>query len=189
MVTGVILAAGESNRMNQNKMKLPFRETFLLDHTCLIMARFCDKIIVVRGHYKDDYVLSATIDIPVVFVDNNNYKQGMFSSIQCGVKKADHSDLFIIPGDYPLVKPTTYEKLLLGSKMVRVPVYQNRRGHPLFLSKSITQQLLEEPVTSNLKQFRNRFEIEHIEVDDPYILFDVDDMLEYQKLLDLERMD
>ena len=112
----------------------------------------------------------------------------MFTSVQEGIKHVT-SDCFLIPGDYPLVNRKTYEQLAQSNGLIRVPVYQNRRGHPIYISKELFEPLLHEPQDSNLKQFRDRYQVTYIEVDDPHILFDIDDQNAYQKLLDLERMD
>lgn len=189
MLTGIVLAAGESSRMKQNKMRLPFRGTFLLHHTVIGLSQVCDRIIIVRGHYKDDYKSLMNEVENLKMIDNEEYRKGMFSSVLRGAQEASESDVLLIPGDYPLVKHSTYHAIATGKGLIRVPVYHNKRGHPLFLAKELIPTLLKEPISSNLKQFRNRFDIEHIVVDDPYVLLDVDDMLEYQKLLDMERME
>jgi molybdenum cofactor cytidylyltransferase len=189
MITGIVLAAGASSRMKQNKMCLPFRGTILLEHTIKGLLTVCQRVIIVRGHYKDDYLDLMNFDDRIEMVDNNLYKQGMFSSVRRGVLEAGKSDVLIIPGDYPLVKGSTYKQLVEGQGEIRVPVYNGKRGHPLFIHHGLLDDLLKQPETTSLKEFRNYYEIEHIMVDDAGVLFDVDDMLEYQKLLDMERME
>jgi molybdenum cofactor cytidylyltransferase len=110
----------------------------------------------------------------------------MFSSVKKGVS-CIKNDFFLIPGDYPLVKKQTIDKLIASSGEIRVPIYNGRKGHPIFIEKELIQELLEEPITSNLKVFRDRHTVNYVEVDDKGILLDVD-YEEDLKNLDAERM-
>lgn len=188
MVDGIILAGGSSKRMRQNKMRLPFHGRPLIHHTMTAMAAVCDRIVIVTGQYQDDYGADWQGPAELQVVHNPDHDQGMFTSVQRGVNAAQN-DVFLIPGDCPLVDASTYRTLLDATGPIRVPTYHGRRGHPIFIAKELLSTLRQEPSDSNLKAFRDRHDVTYVAVDDPYILFDVDDMLEYQKLLDMERMD
>ena len=188
VVDGIILAGGSSKRMRQNKMQLPFHGHPIIHHTMSAMASVCAHIVIVTGQYQDNYAKDWTGTADVDMVHNPDHAEGMFTSVQCGARTIQN-DVFLIPGDCPLVEPSTYETLLQADGPIRVPTYHGRRGHPIFLAKELLASLRQEPSDSNLKAFRDRHEVTYVEVDDPHILFDVDDMLEYQKLLDMERMD
>jgi len=187
MTSGIILAGGMSKRMKQNKMLLPFKGRPLIEHTINTMASICDEIVIVTGFYEIDYLQHTNYNISIKQVHNARHLRGMFTSVQEGVKHIS-SDCFIIPGDYPLVSPKTYTILADAEGLIRVPVYKNRRGHPIYISKELFPALLKEPLDSNLKHFRDQYQVTYVEVDDPNIRFDIDDPIEYQKLLDLERM-
>jgi molybdenum cofactor cytidylyltransferase len=57
-----------------------------------------------------------------------------------------------------------------------------RKGHPLFIQKHLIKSLIDEPVTSNLKLFRNRHDLEIMETNDPNILTDIDTIEDYLRL-------
>ncbi|MDD3207234.1 MAG: NTP transferase domain-containing protein [Bacilli bacterium] len=181
MTQGIILAAGYSSRAETNKMLLTHKGRFLIAHAVEGMLPFVDEVIVVTGHYHEEVKEALKSYSKVTIVYNSDYSKGMFSSVQAGVRKTK-GDFFILPGDCPFVSGDTYQKLLLGSKEMRVPVYQNRTGHPLFIKHSIKDELLNEPVTSNLKLFRNRHDYEIIKTEDSQILMDIDTPRDYQKL-------
>lgn len=188
LVSGIVLAGGASKRMQENKMMLPFKKRPIIHHTIQTMETICDEIIVVTGFYQRDYLTEFNYKNSIKQVHNIHHPIGMFTSVLEGIKYIQ-SDCFIIPGDYPLVSAKTYQVLNDATGVIRVPTYQGRRGHPIFIEESVIEILRNEPLGGNLKEFRDRYTVTYVEVDDPYILFDIDDQEEYKKLLEFERMD
>ncbi len=187
MAEGIILAAGLSSRAQGNKMLYPIDHKSMICHAIESMKPHVSHIYVITGHYHveiQDHLKSLT-EVTCVF--NENYPLGMFSSVITGVSKV-HEDFFILPGDCPLVKKETYEALLKGEGLIRVPVFQGRKGHPIWFEKKWIKPLLEEPMTSNLKTFRDHQGYSMIHVDDSHILNDID-TIETLKSLDTNRRD
>ncbi|MCK5732496.1 MAG: NTP transferase domain-containing protein [Tenericutes bacterium] len=181
MYDGIILAGGFSSRANTNKMSLEYKGKPLILNTIETMHEVCENIIVVTGHYHESMIeLFFNIDY-VKVVYNKHYSDGMFSSIKVGVLATSNS-FFIIPGDYPNVEANTYNYMIEVDKPIVVPSYQNRLGHPILFDKSFRNKILTTD-HSNLKDFRNDFNFGILEVDDSGILFDVDDLNDYKKLL------
>lgn len=182
MAQGIILAGGYSSRIGQNKMTLSYLGEPLICHCIKTMTPFVTTIIVVTGHYHDELVplLQRFSNVTVIF--NENYQQGMFTSVKAGVNHVSE-DFFIIPGDYPSVNAKTYERLLSSKAMIAVPVYQNKKGHPLFIKKSLIDDLQNEPLDSNLKEFRNKYEFEEVSVNDEGILLDIDTLRDFEQLI------
>ncbi len=183
MIEGIILAGGKSSRMKQNKMLLPYLGKPLIYHTISSMLTYCNKITIVTGHFKEEYnqLFDEKKDISVIH--NDDYENGMFSSIKKAIKDIE-CDIFIIPGDYPLVKDDTYKNLLDADGPIRVPIYKGRRGHPIFISKNLLDDLKKEDISSNLKVWRDKHKVNYIEVEDEGIYIDVDTVNEYEKLLE-----
>ena len=182
MAQGVILAGGFSSRANTNKMLLTIDNKPIIVLTINGMKPYVDKIIVVTGHY-DKEIREILKDEQVTILFNKDYESGMFSSVLTGIKEID-DDFFIIPGDIPFVKGVTYESLLKGKKEIRIPVYKGKQGHPLFIKKELLRELRNEPIYSNLKAFRDRYDKEEINVDDKNILIDIDTIEEYKKIIE-----
>ena len=182
MAQGIILAGGFSLRANTNKMLLHIDNKPLIIHTIESMRPFVNKIIVVTGRY-DQEIKELLKNENVTICYNKDYEKGMFSSVLTGVKAVD-DDFFIIPGDIPFVKKETYQTLLSGTKEVRYPVYKGKQGHPLFIKKTLIDELLKEPIESNLKVFRDRQDKEEIEVDDENILKDIDTIEQYNNIVE-----
>ncbi|MBU1093720.1 MAG: nucleotidyltransferase family protein [Firmicutes bacterium] len=181
MAEGIILAAGYSSRAKTNKMLLTFKNKSLICHAIDGMMPYVSHIFVITGHYHQEIEEAMKGLNDVTCIENKDYHQGMFSSIQKGVFSVS-DDFFVLPGDCPFVHSSTYEYLLQGEKEMRVPSYLGRNGHPLFIQKHLIKPILEEPVSSNLKVFRNRHDLEIIETNDPNVLTDIDTIEDYMKL-------
>ena len=182
MAQGIILAGGFSLRAETNKMLLSIDNKPLIIHTIKGMRPHVNKIVVVTGHYDKD-LKELLKNENVIIAYNKDYERGMFSSVLTGVKEVD-DDFFIIPGDIPFVRSSTYEALLNGTKDVRYPVYKGKQGHPLFIKKKLIDELLKEPINSNLKAFRDKQDKEEIEVEDENVLKDIDTMEQYRKVME-----
>ena len=181
MTQGIILAAGFSSRAKINKLLLQTNDKSLISHAIEGMFPHVEKIFVVTGYYHDEIFNAIKHYKNVIIVKNDEFERGMFSSILVVIKNVS-DDFFILPGDCPFVNYETYEKLLKGNKDIRVPAYLNRKGHPIFLKFRYKDLLLKEPVTSNLKDFRNRHDYEIINTEDKNVLIDIDTMNDFQNL-------
>lgn len=181
LVEGVILAGGKASRMKENKMMLLYNDKPLIYHTVKSMFKHCNKITIVTGYYNIDYydVLKEFNNISVI--NNEMHELGMFGSVKKAVEEVQN-DFFLIPGDYPLVKEETYKKLLDGDGPIRVPIFNGRRGHPIFISRNLIEDLLSEGTNSNLKVWRDKHCVNYIDVDDPGTIMDIDTVSDYIKL-------
>lgn len=181
MAEGIILAGGFSSRTKNNKMLLTIDNKPLIIHTINSMKPFVKRIIVVTGHY-DQEIRNILKNEEVEIYFNERYPEGMFSSVLKGVQEVK-DDFFIMPGDIPFVNKNTYMSLLNGTKDVRYPRRKGKDGHPLFLKKEMREELLKEPIDSNLKAFRDKQNSEAIEVDDENINRDIDTIEEYKAIV------
>ncbi len=178
MTEGIILAGGYSSRMNTNKMVLIYNDLPIICNVIEAMKGYCSKIIVVTGHYHDEIIEVVKKYKKVIVVRNNDYHLGMFSSVITGVKEIN-SDFFLTPGDYPFIKKETYQELINAKGIIRVPKYNNRKGHPIFISKDLIESLLNEPEDSNLKLFRDKHEVNYVDTSDRGVIFDIDTLDDY----------
>ena len=180
-VVGVVLAGGCSTRAKLNKLLLEVDRKPLISHTINTISPFVDKVVVVTGRYHDEFV-NVIANAEIVF--NSEYEQGMFSSVLTGARAAKGNDVLIIPGDITNVSGSTVKALLSGTKPIRIPSFEGKTGHPVYLSKDYVNLLIEESIDSNLRDFisKNNNDVEIIEVNDSYINFDVDTLDDYNKL-------
>ncbi|MBU0996534.1 MAG: nucleotidyltransferase family protein [Firmicutes bacterium] len=183
MTQAVILAGGYSKRTGINKMSLIYQGIPLIHHVIEAFLPVTENIIVVSGHYHEELKSILRKYGTVQIVQNFDYPNGMFSSVQRGVQETSE-DFFVTPGDYPLIKTETIQKMLEAKGPIVVPVFEGRKGHPILFRKELKQPLLEEEPNSNLKVFRDRYTPEYIQVNDPGILKDIDTIADYEDLIE-----
>jgi len=144
-VTGVILAAGGSQRLGRPKQLLPYGDTTLLDHA-LGTARACafDQIVCVLGAGGD--AIRAAVDLRGVnVVSNDDFGTGCSSSIAVALgavgPRADV--LVLLLADQPGVTPATVATLLAGrgDAPLAACAYEDGRGHPLAFARDAFAEL------------------------------------------------
>ena len=120
----------------------------------------------------------------IKLVYNENFNQGMFTSIQKGCNEINAPTFFITPGDCPLVKKETVQLIAEHKGNVVIPSFNYKGGHPIKLSNEVKQKILETHSESNLRVVLGGFEKEYMNVDDPGVIMDVDTQEDYQKAID-----
>jgi molybdenum cofactor cytidylyltransferase len=100
------------------------------------MRPFVSHVYVVTGRYHDELTAALAEEPDVTLIYNPDYEAGMFTSVLKGVS-AVNEDFFLLPGDCPFVKKETYRALLNAKGLIRVPTYEGRSGHPIYISRSL----------------------------------------------------
>lgn len=181
-VEGVILAAGFSERAGEYKMELPLGDKILLERCIEGLATVCERIIVVGGYQyeKIEAIVEHLPDVESVY--NENFRVGMFSSVRRGIREIRVGRFFIIPGDQPLVKATTYRKLLSVDSDIVIPRFNGKKGHPVLFAGHLIPEILAMPDTAILRDFIHSKEAAIVDVDDPGVGLDVDSPEDYEKI-------
>jgi molybdenum cofactor cytidylyltransferase len=138
-LSGVVLAAGESRRMGRPKQLLPFGEETILERVVdTLFAAGVGEVIVVLGHLADR-VRVVLGDRPVKIVVNESYREGMLSSVQCGVRAIDvrqDAALFAL-GDQPHIDSQVVSEVMhayrAGEAGMVIPRYGGKKGHPIII--------------------------------------------------------
>ena len=78
---------------------------------------------------------------------NDNYKEGMLSSVKCGFRNlpSDFEAVLVFQGDQPLITPkvinTVIEAYRSSGKGIVIPVYKKKRGHPLLIDRKYRNEI------------------------------------------------
>lgn len=181
MMTGLILAGGCSSRAKTNKLLLEVNNKPLILNTIASLAWAVNELVVVTGKF-DKELRPYLNNFKVVY--NKDYELGMFSSVKAGIANID-SDVIILPGDISNVSKETIKKIINNKGIITIPTYKGKTGHPLFLNKEMVNKLKQEDINSNLRDFINKNidKVNYVEVDDPFIMFDVDTIEDYNRLI------
>ena len=189
-LAGIILAAGESSRMGRDKALLSYHGSTFLNH---IVSRFIsrlDPVVVVLGHHAGSIRASLTPSPKVRVAVNKQYKLGMLSSLQEGVRSlpdAVEAAMFTLV-DHPAVEGSTLDLLIsewerTGAALV-IPRVGERRGHPVIASRAILDEILRLPADASPKNVvrRHQEQTHYVEVEDPGVLKDIDRPSDYEAL-------
>src|SRR5258706_776152 len=93
MLSAIVLAAGMSTRMGQNKLLLDFKGKALIAHAGdTLLASKMDEVVVVLGH-EPEKVREELGGKQVKLVENPGYREGLRTSVragaEAGVRQAD----------------------------------------------------------------------------------------------------
>ncbi len=148
-VSAVLLAAGESSRMGEPKLLLPFGDGTVLSRTVdNVLGCNVDEVIVVLGANAEK-TSEAITEKPVKIVFNPDYSQGMSTSLISGLKYVSDKALRVMVAlcDQPLIEKDTYNKLIKesinSSKGITVPLYKARRGNPIIFAIGYREEMLQ----------------------------------------------
>ena len=189
MIIAIILAAGESKRMGQPKMLMPWgKSTVLQTVIATFQAAGLRDIMVVTGGSRRQ--VEALVGRSVQVVYNKSYQQGgMLSSLQVGLSAIKHeADAALIGlGDQPQVQMGTVQLILQTyqnkSPKIIVPSYQMKRGHPWLVAREFWGEVLTLKSTQSPRDFLNAHsdEIVYVNVDTSSIIDDIDTPEDYLK--------
>jgi molybdenum cofactor cytidylyltransferase len=192
-IWAVILAAGESKRMGSPKMLLPFNGSTMIE--CVIsnvLKSDVDKIIVVLGAERETLVQIA-YKLHIGYCYNESYKEGMLSSVQCGLKNLPSgcNASLVFQGDQPLITSDTINTVinayLSSGKGIVIPVYRNKRGHPILIDMKYRNDIDKLSPDKGLRSLASRFpaDVLEIDTDESGILRDFDTYDQYTKGINL----
>jgi CTP:molybdopterin cytidylyltransferase MocA len=214
MMVGVLLAGGASTRMGSPKPLRKARGRSFLAHGIQRLWSTCTTVVVVlgakaaqvRGEVEEEFdrivrdgvlgelpiALGHGVDrLEVRFVVNPRWRQGMYSSVRLGLKKAldqrPHA-IVLLPVDHPTLRAGTVIDLakLMGAALgacrspqerkrfsyALVPRYRRLRGHPVALSAALSQAIAKDGKAANLSDAvrRNARMLGFLDVEDPGVI-------------------
>jgi len=188
-IWAIILAAGESRRMGVPKMLLPFNGSTMIETVIRNVTHSnVSKILVVLGEEKDAiYDKIGKLNLTCCY--NENYKEGMLSSVQCGLKNLPPlcKASLVFQGDQPLIPSETINAVIKAyassEKGIVIPVYEKKRGHPILIDMKYRNDIDNLSPGDGLRSLSYMFPADVLEVDtnESGILRDFDTYEQYTK--------
>lgn len=185
---GLVLAAGRSRRMGSAKLTLPWRDGTVVESVvAALRGGGVGRILVVVGGDREAIEV-ALAGSGVDFVENPRYADGeMLGSIQVGLRAMgdEATAVLLTPGDLPAIQPATVRALIeawrASEDALCVPVYGNRRGHPVLLPRRTWPQVIALGPAESLRSYLrlHKAELRTVEVSDPGIHADIDSPEDY----------
>ena len=190
---GVLLAAGQSKRMGRPKQLWPWppkgeNPKPLVAASFDAIARVCDEMVVVVGHYADD-VATALGDTRAFHRVQGDLGPELFNSIRLGLEAAVQLErsatVLLQPADHPQVRLDTLESLLTHADVnparAVMPTYREKGGHPVCLPMVVIDRVVEYSGTGGLRWFwhENPEWCVRLPTNDPGVVFDIDTQSDY----------
>jgi molybdenum cofactor cytidylyltransferase len=192
MISSILLAAGQSLRMNgENKLTKEINGVPLIKYAVKnILGSAVDELIIVVGHEKEiiEKIIEDNKKITIVY--NKDFASGVASSIKTGLKNISKKSeaFFISLGDMPDINQNIYNKLIKSrnnynkklslkyKKEIIIPTYENQYGNPVLFSKFMKEKIMEIKGDSGAKEVieLNRDKILNIPFNQDGILLDFD---------------
>lgn len=192
MISAILLAAGESKRMeDENKLIKEIDGTPLIKYAVKnILGSAVDELIVVLGHEKIIIENIIEKNKKIKFVYNESYQKGISTSIIKGLNSISKKTkaFFICMGDMPDVNQSIYNKLIktrynynkeLSSdkkKEIFIPTFEGKKGNPILCSKFILEKIINNDEDFSAKKIteENEDKILYVPVKSNGIILDFD---------------
>jgi molybdenum cofactor cytidylyltransferase len=148
-VAAIVLAAGQSSRMGaRNKLLLSAGSDTLVRHAVkMAVLSQLKPVVVVLGH-EADQVRAALDGLPVRFVVNPDFAQGLSTSLKAGIKALpDNIDgTAVILSDMPALDAALLDRLYAvfeaePAALAAVPVHEGVWGNPCILAAALFAEI------------------------------------------------
>ena len=190
-IGALILAAGLSSRMDEFKPLLEVEGKSLIENAiALFKDTGIEEIVTVVG-YRAETLIPIIETASSRYVVNENYQDGMFSSIQKGIVELKEAcdAFFLLPVDIPCVSTATLRLLLDNffegsSTLICYPEFQSRRGHPPLIDSCLVDHIISYTGEGGMRSCLRRYEDRaiNVPVTDPFVRLDVDTKEDFFRL-------
>jgi molybdenum cofactor cytidylyltransferase len=179
----VILAAGGSTRLGQDKLLLDLGGMPMLQRTVSTYTKASkvgDVLVVVGPGQKQAWNWLASLRVHIQ--ENPAPQKGMISTIRVGLDSpwVQGKDFLLTPADVPFVKPDVVDHLIVSFRtrdpQILLPTYRGLGGHPGVFSAALQREFFLHGESSGTKEIllRHRAATVRMAVPDPDVCFDVD---------------
>jgi len=171
-IAAVVLAAGRSTRMGgPNKLLAEIRGRPLVRIVVEeALASLAKPVIVVVGHQRGE-VEKALASLPVQFIHNPDFAQGLGTSLKAGIAAvpADADGAIVCLADMPQVDASLLNRLIAAfdpdrGALIAMPTVEGRRGNPVLWSRRFFPDLMAIEGDVGARHFIGRYSEAVVEV-------------------------
>ena len=190
MIVAVVLAAGASSRMGSPKALLPVEGVTFIERIVRAFERTdVDRTLVVLGH-NADAMREAIAYLGVDTVVNPDYARGQLSSLHTAIRALEGEPveaILVHLVDHPFIESGLVNRIIerfrAEDKLIVVPRFDGRRGHPVLFSSKLFPEFLAASWETGAKPVVRGHPGETLELEtgEEGILVDIDTPEEYRK--------
>jgi molybdenum cofactor cytidylyltransferase len=190
MISGIILAAGESRRMGSPKALLRYQGKPFIERICnAFLSAGVDELIVVLGARAEKLRQAIPAHPKLRTVVNPRYFQGQLSSLMAGIGAlSPESEAAVVNlVDHPLITAETIKALITSFRTDPLPILiaacNGKRGHPVLFASKVYGEILAAPLDQGAKVVvrKDPSRVRELHLDDPGILADIDTPEDYRR--------
>ena len=190
MLAAVILSGGASSRMGSPKALLPYQGRPFLEH--LIEVTQHPKIEarrVVLGAHAEPIAKAIHLNADEIVI-NEDWDSGQLSSIHAALRSLpDGTDgILLCLIDHPLISAELVgelvERFFKTHKLIVLPLYEGRRGHPVIFSSALYAELLAAPLETGARAvvWNHREDVEEVRTNEEGCVLNLNDPDAFEKL-------
>ena len=177
--TIVVVAAGQGSRFKgaRHKLDQPLAGSTVLGCTLRHAVESGLPVVLVTTAAFAAIGLEHLTRRDLVLLPPEEARRGMGNSIAAGVaERASAAGWLVLPGDMPLVRPSTLSAIAaaLAEHTVVQAQYRGRRGHPVGFSSELYSELVALEGDEGARRVVARYPVHGEELNDPGVLVDVD---------------
>jgi molybdenum cofactor cytidylyltransferase len=177
--------------MGRPKALLPIGDVSFLERIVkFLQATKIEKTIVVLGHNAAE-IEKKIRHLPISILVNPDYAEGQLSSLIVALRALESETnvdaILLHLVDHPFLNSELVDRMIdrfyESKKLIVVPTYKGRRGHPVIFSRRLFRELLSAPLDQGAKSVVRAHPAEtlEIETDDEGITFDIDTPEDYRR--------
>jgi len=196
MLAAAILSAGESRRMGVPKALLPYRGKTFVEHLLEVMQHpRVGTTRIVLGAGADAIREKLRLE-PASVVLNPDWPQGQLSSIQAAIRSLppDTTEgLLLCPVDHPMISARLVAQLIevfdSSGKLIVLPTYGGRRGHPVIFRAALYDEILAASVDVGARQvvWAHADNVVEVPTEEEGVILNLNDPEVLQKALGITR--
>jgi molybdenum cofactor cytidylyltransferase len=190
-VAGVVLAAGASTRMGEDKALLCAGDQTFLDSLSTALALGgCDPVLAVVAEPVEEIRQRCRLE-GVRLVINPDPSHGQISSLRCAIGELDESiaGLVVVLVDQGSIKADTVSQVrkALANSPVAVARHASRPGHPTGFTREVFGELESEQADRGARAVVEAYQlagrVERVDVDDPGVVRNINTKERYLAFL------
>lgn len=191
-IAGIILAAGVSSRMGEDKALLPWAGKTFLEHLLGALKNSPVGLVRVVLGPNAEAVRARVALGPGELVINPAWEKGQLSSLQAALDALPPAMVeaaVVCLVDHPCISSrliqTLMERFFETRRPVVLPTYRGRRGHPVLFAAALFDELRAAPLEVGARHVvrQHAHEVLEVPTEEEGVLLNINDPAAYEKIL------
>jgi molybdenum cofactor cytidylyltransferase len=186
-VDAVILAAGQSTRMEQPKPLLEVGSETFLERTIHMLKNGGCRYVVAVVNSNDDWVQRLADATGAAIVVNDDPASQQIDSLRLGVRALppDWDAVAVLPVDIPLIADATVRAIVdvvrADRPALTLPFHNGVAGHPVVIGRQLESEIFDKTWEEGVRSLimAHARHLREVKVVDPAILIDIDSKEDY----------